>query len=47
LARLVTRSLSSSGQDMSDTADLLEIIRAGYSRWINRFPTIMKHPVVQ
>jgi hypothetical protein len=29
LARLVTRSLSSSGQDMSDTADLLEIIRAG------------------
>ncbi|KAG7540711.1 Neurochondrin [Arabidopsis thaliana x Arabidopsis arenosa] len=43
LARLIARSLSSCGQDMSDTADLLEIITAGYSRWADRFPTIKKH----
>ncbi|CAE6164871.1 unnamed protein product [Arabidopsis arenosa] len=43
LAWLIARSLSSCGQDMSDTADLLEIIKAGYSRWADRFPTIKKH----
>ncbi|KAF8110890.1 hypothetical protein N665_0078s0080 [Sinapis alba] len=43
LARLIARSLSSSSQDMSDSADLLEIITAGYSRWSNRFPTVKKH----
>ncbi|KAH0869837.1 hypothetical protein HID58_076859 [Brassica napus] len=31
LAGLIARSLSSSGQDTSDTADLLELITAGYS----------------
>ncbi|ESQ53973.1 hypothetical protein EUTSA_v10024640mg [Eutrema salsugineum] len=43
LARLIARSLSSSGQDLPDDADLFEIITAGYSRWANRFPTITKH----
>ncbi|CAA7046381.1 unnamed protein product [Microthlaspi erraticum] len=43
LARLITRSLSSWGQGISDAADLLEIITAGYSRWADRFPTIVKH----
>ena len=43
LARLIARSLSSSGQDTSDTADLFELVTAGYSRWDNRFPTIKKH----
>ncbi|KAL1210380.1 hypothetical protein V5N11_006711 [Cardamine amara subsp. amara] len=43
LARLIARSLSSWGQDISDAADLLEIITAGYSRWADRFPTVMKH----
>ncbi|CAH8328470.1 unnamed protein product [Eruca vesicaria subsp. sativa] len=43
LARLIARSFSSAGQGMSDTADLLEIIMAGYSRWAERFPTIKKH----
>ncbi|XP_010437958.1 PREDICTED: neurochondrin homolog [Camelina sativa] len=42
LARLIARSLSSWGQDTSDTADLLEIVTAGYSRWKGRFPTIKK-----
>ncbi|CAN6911033.1 unnamed protein product [Brassica oleracea] len=32
LARLIARRLSSSGQDTSDTADLLELITGGYSR---------------
>ncbi|KAG2261334.1 hypothetical protein Bca52824_068413 [Brassica carinata] len=44
LARLIARSLSSSGQDItSDTEDLLELITAGYSRWKDRFPTVKKH----
>ncbi|XP_021276278.1 neurochondrin isoform X2 [Herrania umbratica] len=44
LSRLIARSLDSWGQDMSDVAkgemDLLEIVTAGYSRWVNRFPRI-------
>ncbi|KAG2249835.1 hypothetical protein Bca4012_086812 [Brassica carinata] len=43
LGRIIARSLPSSGQGTSDTADLLEIIAAGYSRWADRFPTIKKH----
>ncbi|XP_022729716.1 neurochondrin isoform X2 [Durio zibethinus] len=46
LSRLITRSLASWGQHMSDVAkeemDLLEIVTAGYSRWANRFPQIRK-----
>ncbi|XP_010432777.1 PREDICTED: neurochondrin-like [Camelina sativa] len=42
LARLIARSLSSWGQDTSDTADLLEIVTAGYSGWTGRFPSIKK-----
>ncbi|KAL6212025.1 hypothetical protein ACLB2K_017248 [Fragaria x ananassa] len=42
LSRLIARSMASWGKDMSDAAeeerDLLEIVTAGYSRWVTRFP---------
>lgn len=44
LSRLIARSMASWGQDMSDAAkaetDLLEIVTAGYSQWVTRFPRV-------
>ncbi|KAM5564397.1 hypothetical protein ABKV19_018805 [Rosa sericea] len=44
LSRLIARSMAAWGQDMSDAAkaetDLLEIVTAGYSRWVTRFPCV-------